>query len=183
MVLIMNSKKFASAIEILFFPLVPIALCFFYITFFVGNMLFQNLLIVMTCSITFGISHLIVRRRIKEENKKFFISSSVVTFAFIILYYLIGVSWELLFVSIIYIVIALLTYSIRYHWKISAHMIGFISAVTIASFFQKHFYVLYLLIPLVGWCRLKLKRHDIYQVFAGSILGFVIPFTTFSLFF
>ena len=177
------NTKFAKYLEIIFFPLNPIAVSLFLITAFVSTMFIQDLTVLTICTAVFLISHFTVRRKVKEENKKYFISSAVLSIVFFALSQIIGVSRELFLVGITLFIIAMFTYAIRPKWKISAHMIGFVSTVTIGIFFNPYIAFLYILIPLIAWCRLKLNRHNIYQIIAGTILGLLVPFVTFSLYF
>lgn len=171
----MNLNKLAKYIEIAFFPLIPIILGLLFITFYIGTMIFENITVLMICAVVFAISHLIVRSRIKEQNKKYFISSALISVVFYVLARIVGVSQEILFAGVTLFVVAVFTYAIRPHWKISAHMIGFVSMVTVLSFVNIYFSVMYVLAPLVAWSRLRLKRHTLQQVIAGTIMGFVVP--------
>ena len=67
--------------------------------------------------------------------------------------------------------------SVRTVWKVSAHMAGTSFVFTIASLLGNGLLAVSTLaaLPLVGWSRLKLKRHTFSQVIVGSILGLVIP--------
>lgn len=59
-------------------------------------------------------------------------------------------------------------------WKISAHGMG-ITAPLAALLIQFGNWVwpLFILVPLVSWSRVFLKKHTVGQVIAGSIVGFV----------
>lgn len=72
---------------------------------------------------------------------------------------------------------------ITYFWKISFHAswITFTS-ITYYVFFGKWLLFLLLFIPLVGWARVRLKRHTISQVIAGSILTSITALFGYSLF-
>lgn len=62
---------------------------------------------------------------------------------------------------------------INKYWKISAHMMGAagpFAAVCFVYGFNALPFVLILF--LIGWARIFLKCHNIYQVLAGSLLGF-----------
>lgn len=57
-------------------------------------------------------------------------------------------------------------------WKISIHMVLDTTGVLITNFLLGwHFWPLFLLIPVVAWARLKLKRHTPAQIAAGIILS------------
>jgi len=179
----MNSRKLARHIEVAFFPLVPIFFALLFILIYTQNMFTENITVLSILSAVFLVSHFTVRRKVKEENKKYTISSAIVAALFFILSYLVGVSRELFFVAVTLLIIAIFTYSIRPNWKISAHMITFISMATIVSFFNIYLVSLFILTPFVGWCRLKLKRHTLNQVIVGTLLGFIVPFIIFYFFF
>ncbi len=58
-------------------------------------------------------------------------------------------------------------------WKISIHSIGVAGpAAALIYVFGYVGLIFILLIPLVIWSRLYLKRHTLYQVIAGALLGF-----------
>ena len=177
----MDSIKFAKYLEMIFFPLTPIILSLLFIAFYVKTMLFENMVVLMSCAVIFSISHMIIKDKVKEENKKYFISSAVISITFFILSQMVGVSHEIFFSGVTLFIVAVLTYSIRPHWKISAHMIGYVSMVTVLTFLNVKFLFLYILVPLIAWSRLVLKRHNIYQIIAGTILGVLVPIFVSSL--
>ena len=63
---------------------------------------------------------------------------------------------------------------INKYWKISAHMMG-VAGPFAAVCFVYGLYALPLIIIvfMIGWARIFLKCHDIYQVLAGGLLGFI----------
>jgi membrane-associated phospholipid phosphatase len=63
---------------------------------------------------------------------------------------------------------------INKYWKISAHMMG-VAGPFAAVCFVYGLYALPLIIIvfMIGWARIFLKCHDIYQVLAGGLLGFL----------
>jgi len=63
-------------------------------------------------------------------------------------------------------------------WKISIHMVLDTTGVLITNFLLGwHFWPLFLLIPVVAWARLKLKRHTPAQIAAGISLSVIIFFS------
>lgn len=57
-------------------------------------------------------------------------------------------------------------------WKISAHSASISGLVALAlSLFGSVALPLLVLVPLVGWARVHLRRHSLMQVIAGSLLG------------
>ncbi len=67
--------------------------------------------------------------------------------------------------------------ALRDIWKVSAHMAGTSFIFTLASILGNFAITLSTLIilPIVGWSRIKLRRHTLAQVVVGTLIGFVIP--------
>ena len=60
-------------------------------------------------------------------------------------------------------------------WKISIHAVGVAGPVAFLIYvFGYPGLIFLLLIPLIMWSRLYLKRHTFGQVIAGSVLGFIL---------
>ncbi len=71
---------------------------------------------------------------------------------------------------------------INLHWKISIHAMGLAGPITALIYlFGWTGLILTLLVPVVGWSRVYLKRHTPGQVIIGSILGFVLTAAQISL--
>jgi membrane-associated phospholipid phosphatase len=72
---------------------------------------------------------------------------------------------------------------ITYFWKISFHT-SWITFFCITYFiiFGKWALFLILLIPLVAWARVKIKRHTIAQVICGSVVTAITAFFGYSFF-
>lgn len=76
---------------------------------------------------------------------------------------------------LIYVILNLsffLGFLTTFFWKISFHMIWSTLAIFVIIYFWQipQLYLLILLLPLIGWSRLQLKRHDLLQVLAGFFL-------------
>jgi len=70
---------------------------------------------------------------------------------------------------------------ISYFWKISMHSSGVTMLVMMFLLvFGTSMWPLILLIPLVWWARIVLKRHNIWQLVAGCILSIIIIYLVFS---
>jgi membrane-associated phospholipid phosphatase len=73
-----------------------------------------------------------------------------------------------------YISNTLLVIVINKFWKISAHMMGasgpFAALIFVFGYSALPFL---LLLALIGWARIKLECHNLYQVLAGAILAFL----------
>jgi membrane-associated phospholipid phosphatase len=74
-------------------------------------------------------------------------------------------------------VLLLILGAVRNIWKVSGHVAGASFIFTISSILGHTFLSGFslLILPLVSWSRLRLKRHDIYQVLGGLVLGFAVP--------
>ncbi len=60
-------------------------------------------------------------------------------------------------------------------WKISFHSATIMSATAVmAVIHSESVLILSALVPVVGWARIRLKRHTLMQVVAGAIVGGVI---------
>lgn len=69
------------------------------------------------------------------------------------------------------------------YWKISVHMVGVSLFVLIFLLvYSSSFLWLAILIPLVGWARVKLGAHTLTQVTVGSLLTILITYLVFSQF-
>lgn len=68
----------------------------------------------------------------------------------------------------------LIVYFINKYWKISIHSMGVAGPTTALIFaFRPVGFILGLILPLVMWSRVYLKKHTMNQVIAGAILGFL----------
>lgn len=73
---------------------------------------------------------------------------------------------------------ALIVYIINKYWKISVHSMGVAGPTTALVFaFGPAGFILGLILPLVMWSRVYLKRHTVTQVIAGAVLGFLLTAT------
>jgi len=68
-------------------------------------------------------------------------------------------------------------------WKISFHTAVTTSVITaIVILGGMHFWPFLLLVPVIGWARVALKKHSIWQVIGGAFLAFAITVVIFHLF-
>lgn len=73
---------------------------------------------------------------------------------------------------ILLMIIGFITSLVTFFWKISIHMVLDTTGVLLINFlFGWVFWPLFLLIPVVAWARLKLKRHTPAQLLAGTFLA------------
>jgi membrane-associated phospholipid phosphatase len=70
---------------------------------------------------------------------------------------------------------------INFYWKISIHAMGIAGPTAAFIFtFGPVGIIIGLIIPLVMWSRLKLKKHTLSQVIAGSVLGLLLTWIQLS---
>ncbi len=76
---------------------------------------------------------------------------------------------------------AVILTTITYFWKISFHT-SWITVTSISFYvlFGKWMLLLFLLIPLIGWARVKIRRHTIMQAILGIIISGIITLFIFS---
>ncbi len=113
--------------------------------------------------------------RIKDETKKHTIPAMASMPLFFIMSAFVRIDYILIFAFFSIMAMIVMTHLIRTRWKISAHCLSFSTLATVMSVANPLFIAMFLLLPLVAWCRLKLKRHNLSQVLAGSALGLAMP--------
>ncbi len=118
-----------------------------------------------------------LKRFDKGEMFQYFLPSLllVITFGvFNILVY--SFPREFLLMAISLFLILTIIGLIRFYWLISNHC-AFSSFCFTLLFLIVDFNLifLFLLLPIVAWSRIELKRHDVPQVIAGSLFGLIIP--------
>ncbi len=70
---------------------------------------------------------------------------------------------------------------INFYWKISIHAMGIAGPTAAFIFtFGPAGVIIGVIIPLVMWSRLKLKKHTFSQVIAGSVLGLLLTWIQLS---
>jgi len=107
----------------------------------------------------------------REERIKPLIVSTISALISLALIYLSGNKLIITFYFIIFILILVNTL-ITLFWKISFHMAANTAAAILLNFiFDWKLPFLYLLIPLIFWSRLKLKKHTVAQLLAGFFVN------------
>ena len=105
--------------------------------------------------------------------------------AMIVFYYRMHMPLWFLMIMAASIVIMVIAILITLKWKISAHMFGIgglIGGAMAVSYYVERsnpyymFMGLFIIAGLVGTSRLILRRHTLYQVIAGFLLGFIVSF-------
>jgi hypothetical protein len=86
-----------------------------------------------------------------------------------------GINEELLHILYLFTIIILFATLITFFWKISFHAIMITTLfVLVLIFYKEYSIIVALLIPVVWFSRLVLRKHNIYQLIAGSLLVLVL---------
>lgn len=89
----------------------------------------------------------------------------------------------LLRLNIIILSLILVLFSITLFWKISLHMSMNTAALIIINYlYNWKLPWLFIILPIIFWARLKLKKHAIAQLFAGLIISAIITLLGLELF-
>jgi hypothetical protein len=147
----------------------------------------HKILLLVLVTITFSFSFPIILFIILRKQGKIVNSDATIkeerTFPFIIstLFYAIGIliliKAQINIVSIAfwfcYITNTIFIIIINKFWKISAHMLGAAGPFAAVCFvYGLSALPVILILFMIGWSRIFLKCHNIYQVLAGGLLGF-----------
>jgi membrane-associated phospholipid phosphatase len=122
----------------------------------------------------------VIKNNIDDPDKHNIISlrATIVSIVIpLILMRTVGIPPILEYVVITFMIMSPLMYAIRSKWKISGHVCTYTAMSTIMTMFSMWCAPLFLLIPVLSWSRIKLKAHTATQVFVGSLVGFIIPYT------
>jgi len=111
----------------------------------------------------------------RMERLSMLLTSTASYFAgFFVLYYL-GSPSLISSLMLCYTINTLVAVIISMYWKISLHVMTAASAfVAITIALGPIGLVAFLMIPVVAWCRLRIKRHTLGQTVAGALLGIVL---------
>lgn len=184
----MTSHKFARFISTIFVPPSFNLILFSYFAFKLENTS-QKIFSVIAVSFIFGFAlNIILFFYLKRKGKITDLDASVqeertIPFLLSIIFYLTGLSILFSFkVNIIitafwscYITTTLLILIINKYWKLSAHVAGVSGPLAAVLFVTPWLSLFFFVILLaIGWARLKLRCHNIYQVIAGFSLGFFV---------
>ncbi|MEM7008939.1 MAG: hypothetical protein AAF462_07385 [Thermodesulfobacteriota bacterium] len=109
---------------------------------------------------------------IREERTQPLILMTANTLLAFMVMFLIGAPTLILVVIAVAIIQLLCILLITFKWKISGHSTAIAGLVVLAvALFGESWLPLVLLIPLVAWSRIRLKRHTLAQTIAGAFLG------------
>jgi membrane-associated phospholipid phosphatase len=79
------------------------------------------------------------------------------------------------------LLVIVIIYAVRPHWKISGHLTAATGVCTVLSLIDSIFVPTAVLLPIVAWSRLKLGAHTPSQIIAGIAIGLAVPVAVFSL--
>lgn len=89
----------------------------------------------------------------------------------------------LLALSLTLVWLSLLITIVSFYWKMSVHMVGVTLFVMVLLFtYSVNFWWLLLLLPLVGWARIKLGHHTLSQVTVACLMTVLVVYFVFNLF-
>lgn len=126
------------------------------------------------------VSDIDVTRR--EERPKLFGFSALLILGSTYISYLFGNTLFFgLQVTAFFLIFTLFLITLKY--KISGHMAMNVSAILIINYlFNWQFLWLFLIVPVVAFARIYLKKHTLGQVVTGSVVGLVEPLLVLRLF-
>jgi membrane-associated phospholipid phosphatase len=181
----LNELRLAKIIEKAFFPInVIIVAALIAIAYQSSSPFFLNHLLIFFSSITlYAFFRKKLGKKIKSETRRFstpILIAIAVTFL-ILLFIPISKEFGVAFLALV--VLVLVFHIVRDKWKISAHTATYTAASMALTLLNMYFVVFFLLLLIVVWSRLKLKRHTIWQIIAGLILGLAIPLIFYFIFF
>lgn len=106
-----------------------------------------------------------------KERPKHFIAGMLGYIISAIIFFGIKLTYYVIF-SLTSLIIAFITLIITLRWKISIHVIGFCTPLTLLSIISKGIFCpLLIFTPILMWARVKVKAHNWLQVLAGAFLG------------
>ncbi|MEM3403700.1 MAG: hypothetical protein QXJ17_04100 [Nitrososphaeria archaeon] len=113
--------------------------------------------------------------KIEERPKSFFFGICVYILSYFV-FIVLGFIYYAIF-SLSSLIMAFLALTITLKWKVSIHMIGFCTPLTILAIVSKGLFTpILLLTPILMWARVKTKAHSWAQVVVGAFLGVTVPY-------
>jgi membrane-associated phospholipid phosphatase len=185
----MNEQRFAHYLSIVLIPPVVAAVVITALVYaWEHGTLFHRIVVWLTAVFTAGglqITYVLYLRRMskvshwdvpaqQERNQPYLISAAISAVGLLLLLFLNAsiFLWGLLWC---FTVNTLLLYAINRRWKISAHMMGLTGPlIFLWPLFDVWLLLALPLIVLLGWARVTLRVHDIYQVAAGAAAGILL---------
>jgi membrane-associated phospholipid phosphatase len=115
---------------------------------------------------------------IREERTKPFLIMTANTAVVFLVMLLLGAPKLILIVIATAVLQLFFMLLITLRWKISGHCTAVAGLIVLAlALFGEELLPLTLLVPLVAWSRIRLRRHTLAQTVAGSFMGAVIVST------
>ena len=177
-IIIMDSYKFAEYVDRIFYPSISVIAGIVVLLIYLYNSLYwsNDVAVIMLSGAVYLASVYFGKRFVENEDALYFFSAVIAIFAFTFLSVNIPVSKEFYFAILSIFLVSVVTYFIRYRWKVSAHMSAICSIFVILLLVDRVFWFIILVLPVVAWSRLKLKAHTPAQVIVGTLLGIVAPY-------
>jgi len=191
-----NRNLLAEIISWLFFPPLVATVFFIFLIFWYSNDLNQGLrwlvaiapFMIFAPLIFFAVSYKLkwisdIDLSHREERPGFLtvfiISLAIASF----LLYLLKVPLKFFVFAFSGLVMVFIASAITLYWKISFHTAVVTSVITAIVILGGWIFApMYLLVLLIAWARVRLKRHTVLQVVGGALLAFVITVIIFYLF-
>ncbi len=181
------SYKFARITSNLFVPPSFNILIFTIFAFTLETEVSKKIITILVALIFGFLLHIFLFLYFRKKGKLINLDATIkeertVPFLIAVIFYVIGliilISFNVNIISIAfwfcYISNTLLITLINKFWKISAHSMGAAGPASAIFYVFGYFGFIPLIISIiVGWSRIKLKCHNIYQVLAGAFLGFI----------
>ena len=113
--------------------------------------------------------------KIEERPRSFIIGISDYIITFFI-FTTLGLFYYAIF-SLTSLIVAALTFAITLRWKVSIHLIGFCTPLTILTIISKGIFLpIFALAPVLMWARVKTQAHNWTQVVVGTFLGIAVTY-------
>ncbi len=111
----------------------------------------------------------------KEERPKLFVFGAFVTFLYLISLFILN-GPKILFIAISGIILGVLIISLVNRWVKASIHVATVSAfsVSLIILYGNILIPLLLLIPLMAWARVKIKKHTSIEVVTGGFLGLAL---------
>lgn len=184
---VMKGKKAAYAISVItlapVMALIVATILFFYdAAFFDGWFWYAAVLFFLTLVplSAYGLEKIIpaVRVRGREGERKLAFIMAMVGFTLGLIFALLFHAPRgplLIFLTYFFTGISLTLFNL-FHIKASGHACGFIGPVVLLLYCSKfQFWYLLLLLPVIYWARMKMKRHTIGELAVGTLVGIIVP--------
>ena len=183
-------KKLAKLVSYLFIPPLNLLLIFIYLSFNVYDdvsLQLKTISIAAVFGFIFPLLLFFYLRRKGEivDNEASVRSERTTPYLFGIGFSVLGAMFSMVFelhpfivaLWLSYVLTSVILVLINKRWKISAHAIGVgIPFAVLLFLLGNSAYYFVLILILVTWARVYLRLHDIYQVIAGLLLGYIVTY-------